>query len=95
MRKKKNILEMLEEYDFSGGVRGKYAKRYAAGTNVVVIDPDVAQALLPAKVISRPLPIWKSFCLALIRRRNQTANAVAPSFSFPSTRPPCASFAHK
>jgi len=34
---------MLEEYDFSGGVRGKYAKRYAAGANVVVIDPDVAE----------------------------------------------------
>jgi hypothetical protein len=35
--------EMLEEYDFSGGVRGKYAKQYAEGTNVVVIDPDVAE----------------------------------------------------
>jgi hypothetical protein len=35
--------DMLEEYDFSGGVRGKYAKRYAEGTNVVVIEPDVAK----------------------------------------------------
>jgi hypothetical protein len=43
MKKMKNDLEMLEEYDFSGGVRGKYAKRYAEGTNVVVIDPDVAE----------------------------------------------------
>ncbi len=34
--------DMLEEYDFSGGIRGKYAKRYEKGTNVVVIDPDVA-----------------------------------------------------
>jgi hypothetical protein len=34
--------DMLEEYDFSKGVRGKYAKRYAEGTNVVVIEPDVA-----------------------------------------------------
>ena len=34
---------MLDEYDFSGGVRGKYAKRYAEGTNVVVLDPDVAE----------------------------------------------------
>ncbi|MCX5675051.1 MAG: hypothetical protein NTX87_08590, partial [Planctomycetota bacterium] len=30
-------------YDFTRGVRGKYAKRYAQGTNVVVIDPDVAE----------------------------------------------------
>ena len=43
MKKMKNDPEMLEEYDFSGGVRGKYAKRYAEGTNVVVIDPDVAE----------------------------------------------------
>ena len=34
---------MMEEYDFSKGVRGKYAKRYAEGTNVVLIDPDVAE----------------------------------------------------
>jgi hypothetical protein len=30
-------------YDFRGGVRGKYAARYAAGTNVVLLDPDVAE----------------------------------------------------
>lgn len=35
--------DMLEEYDFSKGIRGKYAKRYAEGTNVVVIEPDVAK----------------------------------------------------
>ncbi len=33
---------MLDEYDFSKGVCGKYAKRYAEGTNVVVLAPDVA-----------------------------------------------------
>jgi len=38
-----NDPDMLEEYDFSSGVKGKYAKKYAEGTNVVVIDPDVAQ----------------------------------------------------
>ena len=36
MRKMKNDPDMLEEYDFSGGVRGKYARRYEEGTNVVV-----------------------------------------------------------
>jgi hypothetical protein len=35
--------DMLKEYDFSQGIRGKYAKRYAEGTNVVVIEPDVAK----------------------------------------------------
>jgi hypothetical protein len=39
--------ELLPEYDFSqleGGVRGKYVERYQKGTNLVLLDPDVAQA---------------------------------------------------
>ena len=43
MKVMNNDPDMLEEYDFSKGVRGKYAKRYAEGTNVVLIDPDVAE----------------------------------------------------
>ncbi len=43
MKVMSNDPDMLEEYNFSKGVRGKYAKRYAEGTNVVIIDPDVAQ----------------------------------------------------
>ncbi len=35
--------DMLEAYDFSKGVRGKYAKRFAQGTNVVLLAPDVAE----------------------------------------------------
>lgn len=34
---------LLREYDFSKGVRGKYAERYAEGTNIVVLAPDVAK----------------------------------------------------
>jgi len=40
---------MSAEYDFAGGVRGKYAERFAAGTNVIVLDDDVA-ALFPTSV---------------------------------------------
>ena len=39
--------ELRSEYDFTqmkGGVRGKYVERYRAGTNLVLLDPDVAQA---------------------------------------------------
>jgi hypothetical protein len=35
--------DMLEEYDFSNGIQGKYAEKFEEGTNVVVIDPDVAK----------------------------------------------------
>jgi hypothetical protein len=41
--KKTSAPDMLDEYDFSKGVRGKYAKRYAEGTNIVVLAPDVAE----------------------------------------------------
>jgi len=39
--------ELRSEYDFvqmEGGIRGKYVERYRAGTNLVLLDPDVAQA---------------------------------------------------
>jgi hypothetical protein len=41
--KPKRDPDMLSEYDFSEGVRGRYAKRYAAGTNIVVLSPDIAE----------------------------------------------------
>ncbi len=43
MKVMKNDPDMLKEYDFSKGIRGKYAKRYTEGTNLVLIDPDVAE----------------------------------------------------
>ncbi len=43
MKKMSNDSDMLKEYDFSKGVRGKYAKRYAEGTNIVVIEPDIIE----------------------------------------------------
>jgi hypothetical protein len=39
--------ELRSEYDFSkmaGGVRGKYVERYGDGTNLVLLDPDIARA---------------------------------------------------
>ncbi len=33
--------DMLSEYDFRSGVRGKYAKRFANGTNLIKIDPSL------------------------------------------------------
>lgn len=43
------------EYDFRGGVRGKYVARYRAGTNVVVLDPDVAASFGTAESVNRVL----------------------------------------
>jgi hypothetical protein len=47
--------EMLDEYDFRGGVRGKYAGRFASGSNVVVLDPDVAQVFKDSESVNKAL----------------------------------------
>ena len=47
--------EILPQYDFRGGVRGKYAARYAEGTNVVLLDPDVAAAFPNAQSVNTAL----------------------------------------
>ena len=46
---------MLAEYDFSHGVRGKYAKRYAEGSNVVVLSPDVAKIFPTSESVNEAL----------------------------------------
>lgn len=46
---------MRPEYDFRGGVRGKYVARYRAGTNVVILDPDVAAAFGGSEAVNRAL----------------------------------------
>jgi hypothetical protein len=57
---------MREEYDFSQGERGKYARRFAQGTNVVVLDPDVAKKFPNSKTVNASLR-------KLIRREVSTA----------------------
>ncbi|HMP41594.1 MAG TPA: hypothetical protein PKA05_14535 [Roseiflexaceae bacterium] len=47
--------DMKAEYDFSAGMRGKYAQRYAEGTNVVVLAPDVAAAFPTAEAVNTAL----------------------------------------
>jgi hypothetical protein len=44
-----------QEYDFSGGVRGKYVRRYKEGTNVVVLDPDVVRMFPDAATVNSSL----------------------------------------
>ena len=50
--------ELRPEYDFSqmkGGVRGKYVERYREGTNLVLLDPDIAAAFPDAKAVNDAL----------------------------------------
>lgn len=55
-RKRRPVREtMRPEYDFAGGVRGRYAKRYARGSNVVVLAPDVAEKFNTADQVNEAL----------------------------------------
>lgn len=47
--------EMRPEYDFSGGVRGKYYRRYIASTNVVVLEPDVHKTFRNSAAVNEAL----------------------------------------
>ena len=73
MKEMKNDRDMLEEYDFSGGVRGKYAKRYAEGTNVVVVDADVAELFPDHDSVNDAL----RHMAAVIRRQGKAEHAGA------------------
>jgi hypothetical protein len=55
--KTKRDPEMLAEYDFSKGVRGRFAKRYAEGTNIVVLAPDVAAAFPDSQSVNEALRV--------------------------------------
>jgi hypothetical protein len=57
---------MRTEYDFSGGVRGKYSQRRRDGSNVVVIDDDLRSEFPSAEAVNEGLR-------ELLRRRREGA----------------------
>jgi hypothetical protein len=66
--------EMREEYDFTPemlrqGVRGKYAERYAAGTNIVRLDADVAEVFPDSEAVNSALRALAG----IIKERNQAS----------------------
>ena len=62
---------MKEKYDFSGGERGRYAKRYADGSNVVVLDPDVASVFPDQESVNEALRALA----AIFEQRSKKAKA--------------------
>ncbi len=55
---RRNNGDIRAEYNFSamkGGVRGKYYERYRRGTNVVLLDPDVAEAFPTENAVNAAL----------------------------------------
>ncbi|MCA9993383.1 MAG: hypothetical protein KDE29_20500 [Anaerolineales bacterium] len=47
--------DMLDDYDFSQGVRGKYVQRFAQGSNVVVLSPDLVEMFPDSEAVNNAL----------------------------------------
>ena len=47
--------DMRPEYDFSGGVRGKHYIAYQQGTNVILLDPDIAKIFRDSEAVNHAL----------------------------------------
>jgi len=62
--------DMKAEYVFSKGVRGKYAKRYAEGTNIVFLDADLVKLFPDSESVNRAL----RSVVAARRRRQRKAS---------------------
>ena len=61
---------MRDEYDFSGGVRGKYVERLKEGSNVVLISPDLSEKFPSEAAVNEALR-------ELLRIREQQAESSA------------------
>jgi len=70
--------EMRDHYDFTGGIRGKYARRYAEGTNVVVLDPDVALLFPNREAVNETLRAVAQIVRIQERRRGRANQATTP-----------------
>jgi hypothetical protein len=55
MKNKSQKKEMLTEYEFASGVRGKYVARYGEGTNIVLIEPDLAKVFPDSRSVNKAL----------------------------------------
>ena len=73
MKKAKNgrHTEMLDEYDFSRGVRGKHAGQYRAGSNVVMLAPEVAKVFPTSESVNDAL----RSLVKIVRKRSKKVPA--------------------
>jgi hypothetical protein len=75
--------EIRPEYDFSHGVRGKHYEAYRAGTNVVFLDPDVAQAFADSASVNQALRLLLQLARTNVSLDSQPAKAVQPTSRAP------------
>jgi hypothetical protein len=66
---------MRPEYDFSKAVRGVTAARYAQGTNVVLLDPDVAAIFPDTRAVNEALRTMMRVTRTTVRKRSRKRTA--------------------
>jgi hypothetical protein len=76
---------MRAEYDFSGGVRGKYDEQFRKGSNVVVLDPDVSKAFPTSRSVNMALRSLATRRAAVAKRPSKPG-AKRPNKRTPLTR---------
>jgi len=69
---------MRPEYDFSKAVRGVTAARYARGTNVVVLDPDVVRMFPDVNTVNEALRALGGIIRRVSRSKGRRGAASAP-----------------
>lgn len=57
--------EMRPEYDFSQGVRGKYYEAFRKSSNVVILDPDVAEIFRDSASVNEALRLLAKIAKSL------------------------------
>ena len=65
--KVESISEMLAEYDFSQGIRGKYLDRYKKGSVLVTLEPDVAEVFPDSTAVNQALRLLANLAKSQVR----------------------------
>jgi len=74
--------DLRTEYDFAtmkGGVRGKYVRRYRAGSNLVLLEPDIAEAFPDDTAVNQALRAVLGASRAVSRRKRPANRALQPT----------------
>jgi len=73
--------DMLEEYDFSSGIRGKYASRYKEGTNIIMLDPELMEYFPDSASVNEAL---RSLANIMKKYKNKKAEQCAQADRHPA-----------
>ena len=74
---KRRTDDLRREYnldDLKGAVRGKYYKRAIAGTNLVLLEPDIAHAFPDSDSVNRALRLLRDVATKSASQRRRTSN---------------------